>query len=243
MSDDDVPAARAQTASMPSVGPAGIPEPRQPLTSGPPRPSPAPRSKHAAVPVATRPSRGTFNPLAWAAVIAVVAVVVVAAVLPGKAAWVDESAPAADQQTETGGSPGLPVPGGVGGGAAAGSSEVPGPVGPQSANGDLGLAVPISSPACDGTWVVFLGAATNPATYVSAVNHLLNSRPGTHYTLTRDGCTSMRQQLPDGSLIYAVYLGPFADQAAACSVRGRVGGDAYVKRMDDVTPADQPWGC
>ena len=212
--------------------------------AAPPRPSPAARSKHSAVPTGTQRTRVTSNPLGWAAVIAFVAVAVVAAVLPGRAAWVDAdaSAPATTQPTETGASPGLRLPGGTGGGEGAGPG-VPGPASSPAADGDLGLAVPISTPACDGTWVVFLGAATNPATYVSAVNHLLTSQPDAHYTLTRGGCTSMRQELPDGGLIYAVYVGPFADQAAACAARGNIGGDAYVKRMDDVTPPDQPWGC
>jgi serine/threonine-protein kinase len=53
----------------------------------------------------------------------------------------------------------------------------------------------------------------------------------------------MRQQLPDGSLIYAAYIGPYPDQAAACAVRAAVGGSAYVKRMDDVTSAEQLWEC
>jgi serine/threonine-protein kinase len=196
------------------------------------------------VPVSPPRPRRAFHPLAWAAGIAVVAVAVVAGVLPGKAAWLDAGAPprTVDQQTDTESSPALPLPGGFGGGAGAGTAGVPGPA-TQAPNGDLGLAVPISSPACDGTFVVFLGAATDPAGYVSAINHLLNSQPDTHYTLTQGGCSSMRQQLPDGSLIYAVYVGPFPDQAAACSARGEIGGDAYIKRMDDVTPPDQPWPC
>jgi hypothetical protein len=126
------------------------------------------------------------------------------------------------------------------------SSAAPTPTGrptPTPVEGDLGLGVPISSPACDGSWVVFLGAATDPATYVADVNAMLSSQPGTAYTLTRGGCSSMRQQLDDGSLIYAVYTGPYPDQAAACSARGVIGGVAYVKRMDDATPPDKLWQC
>ncbi len=113
----------------------------------------------------------------------------------------------------------------------------------EATNGDLGLGVPMSSPTCDGTWIVFLGAATDAARYSADVRALLDSHPGSMYTLTRGGCSSMRQQLPDGSLIYAVYTGPYPDQAAACAARAQVGGGAYVKRMDNVTPAEQLWEC
>ena len=105
------------------------------------------------------------------------------------------------------------------------------------------MSVPISSPACDGTWVVFVGAATDPATYAVDITTLLESNPGSQYVLTRGGCSSMRQELPDGSQIYAVYVGPFPDQAAACTVQAGIGGLAYVKQMDDVTPPEQLWEC
>ncbi|MCA0144896.1 hypothetical protein [Blastococcus sp. LR1] len=112
-----------------------------------------------------------------------------------------------------------------------------------TAAGDLGLGVPISTPACDGSFMVFLGAATDPAAHAADVQALMSSRPGAMYTLTRGGCTSMRQQLDDGSLIYAVYVGPYPDQATACAARSAVGGSAYVKRMDNNTPATQLWQC
>jgi serine/threonine-protein kinase len=58
-----------------------------------------------------------------------------------------------------------------------------------------------------------------------------------------DGVLSMRQRTPEGSQIYAVYLGPFPDQATACSVRAGIGGGADAKRMDNATPAEQLWQC
>ena len=101
-------------------------------------------------------------------------------------------------------------------------------------DGDLGLSVPISSPACDGTWVVFVGAATDPATLRGRRQHACwTATRGSQYVLTRGGCSSMRQELPDGSLIYAVYVGPYPDQASACAVQPGIGELAYVKRMDD----------
>jgi hypothetical protein len=116
-------------------------------------------------------------------------------------------------------------------------------VGPPPVKGDLELSVPMSTPACDGSWLVFLGAATDPSAYAADVSALLGSRPGAAYTLTEGGCSSMRQQLDDGSLIYAVYTGPYPDQTSACAARAAIGGIAYVKRMDDVSPAERTWQC
>jgi serine/threonine-protein kinase len=113
----------------------------------------------------------------------------------------------------------------------------------ETPTGDLSLGVPMTSPACDGGWVVFLGAATEPATYAEDVRVLLARRSDAKYTLTQGGCSSMRQQLPDGTLIYAVWTGPYPDQATACAARTQAGDGAYVKRMDNVTPADQLWQC
>ena len=117
--------------------------------------------------------------------------------------------------------------------AAPSTSAVPQPT------GDLHVGVPMSSPACDSTWVVFLGATLDPAN----VSRLMAGRPDAKYLLTRGGCSSMRQQLPDGSPIYAVYVGPYPDQAAACAARSAIGGNAYVKRMDNSTPPEQMWTC
>ncbi len=153
-------------------------------------------------------------------------------------------ATAAEDEADTDSAPELPAVGdATDDGDTGDAPSSPSDPGPDAANGDLGLSVPISSPACDSTWVVFLGASTDPATYVSDLSALLASRPGAQYLLTEGGCASMRQQLPDGSLIYSVYLGPFRDQVTACSVRDGIGGLAYVKRMDNTTPPDQLWEC
>jgi cell division septation protein DedD len=117
------------------------------------------------------------------------------------------------------------------------------PAVPVTPTGSLDVWVPMTRPACDGSWVVFLGAATDPAAYEADVRTLLSSQPTAKYVLTQGSCSSMRQALPDGTLIYTVYVGPYPDQAAACSARAAIGGAAYVKRMDDVTPADQLWQC
>jgi len=114
---------------------------------------------------------------------------------------------------------------------------------PGATTGDLGLAVPMTAPACDGSWVVFLGAAIDPSRYAADVQVLLDSNPAARYTITQGGCSSMRQQLDDGTLIYAVWTGPYADQAEACAARAGFGDAAYVKRMDNSTPPDQTWQC
>lgn len=122
------------------------------------------------------------------------------------------------------------------------SPPAPAPVTPQDGRG-LGLATPISSPACNGRWVVFVGSGLEPDTYPADVAQLLSQFPGADYLLTDGECSSLRQRLPDDRLIYAVYYGFYPTQAAACERRDQIGGDSYVKRLDDVTPADQLWEC
>jgi serine/threonine-protein kinase len=113
-----------------------------------------------------------------------------------------------------------------------------------AAGGDpLGLGVPMSAPACDGTWVVIVGSATDPASYADGVSALLSANTQAKYVLTQGACASLRQQSPEGNQIYAVYLGPYPDQASACTVSTSTGNGAYVKRMDDTTPPEQTWEC
>jgi hypothetical protein len=121
----------------------------------------------------------------------------------------------------------------------------PGSTAPPQPEGDLGLSTPISRPACDGSWVVFVGSAVDAATYADDVAAQLAAHPGSAYLLTEGSCSSLRQRLPDGRSIYAVYLGPFPTQAAACAERNGVdaGAGAYVKALDNVTPAEQLWEC
>jgi serine/threonine protein kinase, bacterial len=113
-----------------------------------------------------------------------------------------------------------------------------------SAGGDpLGLGVPMALPACEGSWVVILGSATDPASYAADVSALLSSNPEAKYALTQGTCASLRQQTAEGQQIYAVYVGPYPDQASACAVKLATGVQAYVKRMDQTTPPDQTWSC
>ena len=108
---------------------------------------------------------------------------------------------------------------------------------------DLGLAEPMSVPACDGAYVTFVGAAVEPARYRADVQRLLSEHPGARYLHSpTTGCGSLRGQL-DGADIYAVYYGTFATQDDACAQRAAVGGDAYVKRLDHTTPPSQLLTC
>src|SRR3954470_7713798 len=113
---------------------------------------------------------------------------------------------------------------------------------PQSGE-DLGLSTPISHPACDGQWIVLVGAATTPGRYPEGIGGLLESYPGSQYLVTEGSCSSLRQRTADGNLIYAVFLGPFPGEADACAMRAQVGGGAYVKVLDDTTPPEQAGSC
>ena len=124
-------------------------------------------------------------------------------------------------------------------------SVPPEPAAPTSAAGSdpLGLGVPVAPPACDGSWEVIVGSATDPASYAADVSALLSANPGAKYALTQGACASLRQQTAEGQQIYMVYTGPYPDQASACAAKLATGTEAYVKRMDDTTPPDQTWTC
>lgn len=228
----------------------------------------APPAGPPAGPPAAGPQRRGPGMVVWAAVGAFVAAALVAAgIVWGPALWDGETAsdasassPSASADTGNGSDtdrdedaappddesvPELPTLGEDDGTGDDATSPEPTPAEtePATADGDLGLAVPMTAPTCDGTWAVFVGAATDTARYAADVQTLLDAHPTAEYTLTQGGCSSMRQQLPDGTLIYAVWAGPYPDQASACAARTQFGEGAYVKRMDDSTPADKLWPC
>ncbi|WP_232716667.1 serine/threonine-protein kinase [Gordonia metallireducens] len=99
--------------------------------------------------------------------------------------------------------------------------------------GDLGLSVPITRPACDGTGIVVVANATAPGSYESEVQNYLNQYPGASYLRTDQSCPSLRQQYDDGSAIYAVYYVAGRTQADVCTLKGQVGG--YGKWLDYTT--------
>lgn len=252
--------APAPPADVPAEAPApaaGAPAADGPAPAEPPPWAAQPAALAAAaatapVPPSTGSGRGAgrrISPVLAGMVALVVAAVVALAVV----VWPDSSGADPVADGGSGQTSGVDTDGDGQGGSAGGPSPLPPVDEPEVespatdlspvAIGDLGVGVPITPPACDRTWVVFIGSATDAATYRDEVSRLLATRSDAKYLLTQGGCTSMRQQMPDGSLIYAAYLGPYPNQADACAVRGQLGGGAYVKRMDNTTPADQLWQC
>lgn len=105
---------------------------------------------------------------------------------------------------------------------------------------DLGLATAMSTPPCDGSYVVLLGSAITPDRYRADVQRFLDAHPGAHYLHTPStGCGSLRQRV-NGADVYAVYFGPFATADAACARRSS---GAYVKRLDNTTSPERVVSC
>jgi serine/threonine-protein kinase len=147
-----------------------------------------------------------------------------------------------------------PLPGDTGGettlpGDTGGETTLPGDTGGETtlpdgtSDGDLGLSVPASAPACDGSWIVVLASVTDPAQYATGVQSWLDQYPGSQYLLTEGSCASLRQATPEGNLIYAVYSGPYTSPDQACGVRAKYGDQTYVKVLDEQTPPEQIWTC
>jgi serine/threonine protein kinase len=108
---------------------------------------------------------------------------------------------------------------------------------------DLGVSKPISSPACDGSYIVVVGSAVNKTNYASDVEQFLKENPGTNYLhALSTGCSSLRSHLEDVE-IYAAYYGPFGDKSVACTKKAAVGGDSFVRRLDNITPFDEIVPC
>jgi serine/threonine-protein kinase len=98
----------------------------------------------------------------------------------------------------------------------------------------------MSTPACDGSYVVVLGSAITPTRYRADVQQFLDAHPGARYLHTpTTGCGSLRQQV-NGADVYAVYDGPFAAKESACARRS---GSEYVKRLDNTTSPAQVVSC
>lgn len=109
--------------------------------------------------------------------------------------------------------------------------------------GDLGLIVPISQPSCDGSYITLIGAAIAPGNYAVDVGKQIDLYSGSNYLLTRGLCTSLRQQMPDGSDLYVIYYGPYATREEACNARAFGPSDAYVKRLDNSSDPTTSVNC
>jgi serine/threonine-protein kinase len=121
--------------------------------------------------------------------------------------------------------------------------DEPAPVGTTSAARDLGLPQAVSVPECDGSYAVFVGAATVPSAHADDVRRLLTAHPGARYLHSVQGCPSLRDRLDDGRDFYAVYLGPFATAEAACAARAAAGDEAYVRPLDTTSAPGAAVDC
>ncbi|WP_257881140.1 serine/threonine-protein kinase [Gordonia terrae] len=109
--------------------------------------------------------------------------------------------------------------------------------------GDLGLTVPMTRPACDGTGIVVVANATAPGSYASEVQSYLDQYPGASYLRTDQSCPSLRQRYDDGSPIYAVYYVAGPTQNDVCSLKGRFGPSAYGKWLDTLSDPSAQIAC
>lgn len=110
---------------------------------------------------------------------------------------------------------------------------------PAPASVDLGLSTPISSPACDGSGIVILRSAVDPANYARDVQQGLDAHPGARYLRTDRSCPSLNPVDAAGNPIYAVYLAAGRERADICRELGRAPADAYAKVLDTTTPPSQ----
>jgi serine/threonine-protein kinase len=108
---------------------------------------------------------------------------------------------------------------------------------------DLSVSVPISTPACDGSYIVIVGSAIDPDQYQRTVQGILDEYPGARYLhAPSTGCESLRRQL-EGADIYAVYYGPFADKEEACDRRAELGEGPFVRRLDNTSSPERAVSC
>ncbi|MGV8875189.1 MAG: DUF4190 domain-containing protein, partial [Rhodococcus sp. (in: high G+C Gram-positive bacteria)] len=105
----------------------------------------------------------------------------------------------------------------------------------QPPRGDLGLSVPITVPACNGTGIVVIYSATDPATYAQEIEATLAANPGASYLRTDNACPSLRQQTDDGNAIYAVYEPAGASVESICAAVALSPSGSYGKWLDLTT--------
>jgi hypothetical protein len=125
------------------------------------------------------------------------------------------------------------------------STAAPKPVGvPPITNPDLGLSVPLTRPACDGTGIVVLGSAYTPGKYRDEVQRLLSLNPGSSYLRTDLTCPSLRQSV-DGNPVYAVYrvAGTTTEQVCALLATVPDGAGTYGKWLDTDPDPDNRIEC
>ena len=103
---------------------------------------------------------------------------------------------------------------------------------PSVESPDLGLQVPISRPACDGTGIVVLGSAYTPGQYRQQVERMLSLNPGASYLRTDLACPSLAQE-KDGNPIYAVYRVAGKTVGQVCAAVAAAGDGTYGRWLSD----------
>lgn len=110
---------------------------------------------------------------------------------------------------------------------------------PKPSTVDLGLATPMSSPACDGSGIVILASAVDPANYARDVQRALDANPGASYLRTDRSCPSLSQADANGNPIYAVYQYAGRGPGEICRALGRAPAGSYAKVLDTTTDPSQ----
>ncbi len=105
--------------------------------------------------------------------------------------------------------------------------------------GDLGLTSQLRPVDCTGKFATFYHSSIVPSAYAQDVQANLVSHPGSKYLVTLGSCSSLYPMSNSGTMIYAVYGGPFDTLAQACVAASRFADEAYVKVLDNSTPPDQ----
>lgn len=125
-----------------------------------------------------------------------------------------------------------------------GAGAPPSTTRPTAPPADLGLETPISSPKCDGGYIVIVGSAVAKDRYAADIQRFLDEHPGAEYLhAISTGCGSLRKVYDDGTEIYAAYYGPYSTEQEACARRNETGGEAFVRTLDDTTPPAQVVPC
>jgi serine/threonine-protein kinase len=108
---------------------------------------------------------------------------------------------------------------------------------------DLSLSTPMSTPDCDGGYIVIVASAINQDRYEETVQRALDAHPNARYLhAPTTGCTSLRHRLNDVD-IYSVYYGPYPTDGEACARRAEVGGESFVRRLDNTSTPDRGVSC
>ena len=115
--------------------------------------------------------------------------------------------------------------------------------GAELPQGDLGLSVPMSRPACDGTGIVILGSVTTPGRYREGVAAALSKFPGASYLRTDMSCPSLRQADDEGDPIYAIYQVAGRTSGEVCAAVVAAGGSAYGRWLDYSSDPSEKISC